>query len=79
MNKIQNKQIFNVYQTCNITLISNLNILFEKLTHLDELHIRKLYVDESDIMELWNYIISVYEKITTIKIYSRFFTIEKNI
>lgn len=78
MNEIQNKQIFNVYQTCNITLISNLNILFEKLTYLDELHIRKLYVDESDIMELWNYIISVYEKITIIKIYSRFFTIEKN-
>lgn len=78
MNEIQNKQIFHVYQTCKIGLISNLNSLFEKLTHLDELHIRKLFVDESEIIELWNFIITVYEKITIIKIYSRFFTIEKN-
>ena len=78
MNEIQNKQIFDVYQTCNIGLIENLNSFFEKLTHLDELHVRKLYVDESEIMELWNYIITIYEKITVIKIYSRFFTIDKN-
>lgn len=78
MNKSQNKQIFDVYQTCSVMLISNLNTLFEKLTHLDELHIRKLFVDESEIIELWNFIITVYEKITIIKIYSRFFTIEKN-